>query len=175
MSLPPSEPAPPAPRGRGVSLPDLLLALGVVALGVFFLAQTFAVPVNPGYARVGPRFFPFLVAFGLLAVGAALTVAALRGARAEPAAEEDADPDAPTNWRAFGWVGLGLVLDMLLLPRAGFVVASIVLFWCAARGFHSVRPWRDLLVAVVLSVVVYLVFTRGLGLTLPPGVLKGLL
>ncbi|WP_052351641.1 tripartite tricarboxylate transporter TctB family protein [Deinococcus pimensis] len=167
--------SPDSPRPRGISPADLALALAVVALGVFFLVETFSIDVNPGYARVGPRFFPLLVSFGLLGVGAWLTVGALRGERAEPAAEEDADPDAPINWRSVGWISLGVLAQVLLLDRAGFVVSSALLFWLGARGFHSDRPLRDLAVAVVLSVVVYVAFTRGLGLTLPPGVLRGVL
>ncbi|PYE53241.1 tripartite tricarboxylate transporter TctB family protein [Deinococcus yavapaiensis] len=164
-----------APPSRGISLGDLALALGVVALGAFFLVETFMIDVNPGYARVGPRFFPLLVSFGLLGVGVILAIGALRGERAQPAAEEDADPDAPTNWRSIGWLTLGLVAHMLLLNVLGFVLASTVLFWCAARGFHSTWIVRDLVVAVLLSVVVYVLFTHGLGLTLPPGLLKGVL
>jgi putative tricarboxylic transport membrane protein len=38
-----------------------------------------------------------------------------------------------------------------------------------ARGFGSRRPVRDLGIAVALSVVVFYVFTLGLGLSLPAG------
>jgi len=173
----PQDPAPQdtAPLTRGISPADLALALGVIALGAFFLVQTFGIEVNPGYSRVGPRFFPLLVSFGLLGTGALLAVGALRGDRAEGAAEEDADPHAPTNWLSVAWLSAGLFLQMLLLNAAGFILASFVLFWCAARGFHSRHPVRDAAIAALLSVIVYLLFTRGLGLTLPPGVLKGVL
>ncbi|AFZ66827.1 tripartite tricarboxylate transporter TctB family protein [Deinococcus peraridilitoris] len=170
MTTPPSS----APRERGISLGDLAVALGVVALGLFFLIETFSIEVNPGYARVGPRFFPLLVSFGLLGVGALLTIGALRGERATPAAEEDADPDAPTNWVSVGWISLGVLLTIALLSALGFILTSALLFWCVARGFHSDKPLRDLVIAALLSVIVYFVFTSGLGLTLPAGVLKGL-
>lgn len=160
---------------RGASVPDVLLALGVIGLGVFFAVGAFSVNVDPGYARVGPRFFPFLVAGGLIVVGGLMLVAALRGQRTEPAAEEDADPDAPPSYAAFGWISLGIVLDIVLLNPLGFVIASSVLFACTARGFRSTNPVRDLLGGLMLSLVAYVVFTRGLGLSLPPGVLRGVL
>ncbi|AFZ69574.1 tripartite tricarboxylate transporter TctB family protein [Deinococcus peraridilitoris] len=164
-----------APRKRGISLADLALALGVTALGGLFLLGTLQIQATTGYSQVGPRFFPYVVATGLLIVGVLLTIDALRGGRAEPAAEEDADPNAPNNWAAMGWIALGILLDMLLMNVGGFVVASIALFWCVARGFQSRKPLRDLAIAVILAVLVYVVFTRGLGLNLPDGILKGLL
>lgn len=158
-----------------VAIADLLLALGLFALGVFFLIGAFQIDVNPGYAKVGPRFFPLLVAGGLMLIGAWLVLEAWRGKKAEPASEEDADPDAPTNWAAFAWLTLGLLLDSLLMNPLGFVLASSLLFWCGARSFQSKRPWRDLIVALLVSLVSYLAFTRGLGLNLPSGILQGLL
>ena len=48
-------------------------------------------------------------------------------------------------------------------------------FWLVARAFRSRRPGRDFLIAVALSLIVYLAFSRGLGLPLPAGILEGLL
>jgi putative tricarboxylic transport membrane protein len=158
-----------------VALADLLLALGVIGLGVFFLIGAFQIDVSAGYARVGPRFFPLIVAVGLIVMGAWLVLEAAQGKRAEPASEEDADPNVPTNWGAFAWLTLGLVLEIVLMNPLGFVVASSVVFWCAAKAFQSNRPWRDLAAALIVSVVSYIAFTRGLGLTLPAGILNGIL
>ena len=68
-----------------------------------------------------------------------------------------------------------MLLCLALFERGGFVIASSALFWVAARGFGSRRPLRDAVIAVALAVVVFLAFTRGLGLSLPLGVLGGLL
>jgi len=68
-----------------------------------------------------------------------------------------------------------LLLCLALFERGGFVIASGALFWVAACGFGSRRPLRDAVIAVLLSVAVFLAFTRGLGLTLPLGVLGGVL
>jgi putative tricarboxylic transport membrane protein len=108
-------------------------------------------------------------------MGAWLALEAAQGKRAEPTSEEDADPNAPTNWVAFAWLTLGLVLEIVLMNPLGFVIASSVVFWCAAKAFQSNRPWRDLAAAVIVSVISYIAFTRGLGLTLPAGLLNGIL
>ena len=64
---------------------------------------------------------------------------------------------------------------MLLIERAGFIIASAVLFVCVAYGFGSRRYLRDGIIAILLAIVVYIGFTRGLSLPLPAGVLKGIL
>ncbi len=63
---------------------------------------------------VGPRVFPLIVSIGLTALGVLLTVSVLRGARAEPAAEEDTDLDAPVNLAA-----PGIILGGFIAGRSG--------------------------------------------------------
>jgi putative tricarboxylic transport membrane protein len=58
---------------------------------------------------------------------------------------------------------------MLLVQRAGFVVAAAALFFCVARGFGSTRPVRDAALGVVLGLAVYLFFVRFLNVSLPAG------
>ncbi|MDN6401073.1 MAG: tripartite tricarboxylate transporter TctB family protein, partial [Brachybacterium sp.] len=48
-----------------------------------------------------------------------------------------------------------------------------LVFWCTAHGFGSRRPLFDILTALFLSSVIYLVFGTGLGLNLPSGILGG--
>jgi hypothetical protein len=66
-------------------------------------------------------------------------------------------------------LGAGIVLNLALFQSAGFVIASTVLFWFAARAFDAGRPWRDLVFGLVVSTGCYLLFVRALKLTLPSG------
>ena len=150
------------------------MALGVAALGVCLAVGSTGISLGTGYDRIGPRFFPYLVAIGLVMLGSWLAVAAIRGNRAKPAAGENAEPNLRINWQALGYLGLALLLNLVLLERAGFVISSSVLFWLVARAFHSRRPARDATVAVLLSLLVYFAFTRGLGLILPLGIFNRL-
>jgi hypothetical protein len=81
--------------------------------------------------------------------------------------------DTPDSvaWRALLWIFLAAVVNVALLERAGFVLASIPLFWLTARAFDARHPVRDAGFAIAMSVVAYVVFARLLRLTLPSGVL----
>jgi putative tricarboxylic transport membrane protein len=153
---------------RGLRLGEAVLAAFVLALGVFIAVETAMLRSGPGYAAIGPKLFPWLVAAGLLLVGAALLYEARSGAVAHPAGF---DLDLPPPLA----VTAGLVLQMVLMKPAGFVIASAVLFVAVAYAFGSRRLALNAAVGLVLCAVTYVAFTRGLGLVLPAGVLSTLL
>lgn len=164
----------PPPGPRGVSLPDLLVALGVVLLGALLLLGTFQIPFGIN-AVVGPRVFPLIVSIGTLLCGALLVFGALRGERAEPGAEEDTDPDAPVSLAQPAIILGGFLLGALVLQPLGFVIGTAIMYFSVAYAFGERRYGLVALVAVIVSFVTYLLFTRGLDLNLPAGVLKGIL
>ncbi len=144
---------------------ELVLAAGVLALGVALAIGAWLLPENAGYARVSARFFPGLVAAALIATGALLLrEAALGGFRA--LADE---PRGRFSLRGFGWVSAGVIAHMALIAGIGFTLAGAVLYAATARGFGSARPLRDLGVGVVMAAVVFVLFTRVLTLSLPWG------
>lgn len=166
-----TKPAKPPPTK--LPLGDLFVALGVLALGGFFAYGALQISVTQSYARVGPRFFPFLVAAGLLICGVFLLAQALRGRAADPEGGEDVDADAPTDWRAVALVAVGLVGTALLMERLGFPITAGLLFWTVALAFGNRSPLAPV-IGLALAFVVYLAFTRLLDLNLPAGVLEPL-
>lgn len=142
-------------------------ALFVLGLGGFIAVETARLSVGPGYAAIGPRLFPALVAGGLILVGLGMLAVAVRGAL--PAVAERLD------LKALALITLGLAAQAGLMGRLGFVPASAILFLTVTTAFGSRRWLRDGVIALMLPLAVYLAFTRGLGLTLPAGVLEGLL
>ncbi len=160
--------------GRRFAVAEVVLGLGVAALGAFIAVESSAIDVSPAYAKVGPQAIPYLVAAGLILFGMLFAGMALRP-RA-PAPDDAAAPQTePADWRALVVISAGLVAQMLLLVPAGFVVASAILFHCVAFGFGSRRYLRDGAVAILMAFIVYIGFTRGLDLQLPAGVLAGVL
>ena len=161
-------------KSRQIDIGELLLGLGVVALGILMAWQTTLIRLTPAYAKVGPRVIPFIVSGGLIVLGAFLAGAALTGRTTAGSAEsEDVDLTLPTDWRTVGLLALALVTYLILVEPAGFIIASAVLFVGAAFAMGSRRTARDVAIGVILATLLYIGFTRGLGLRLPAGVLAG--
>jgi putative tricarboxylic transport membrane protein len=119
---------------------------------------------------------PYIVGAGLVVVGIWLAYEALTGrASAGTAESEDADPTLPTDWRTVGLLVLALLTYLVLIERAGFIIASATLFVTAAFAMGSRRLARDFAIGIVMAAILYLVFSRGLGLSLPAGVLAGII
>jgi putative tricarboxylic transport membrane protein len=109
--------------------------------------------------------YPIFVLAGLALFAIASTIDGRRSAREVPGRPQ-------TGWRPIVFVATGLVLQVLLAERVGFIAASAVLFWLTARAFDERHPVRDALFAVALSAGAYLLFARVLDLTLPAGVIE---
>jgi len=154
-------------RRRGWA--DLSVAGVAAALGLVLIVGAREINLGVGYDRIGPRFFPYSVGAGLMLVGGILAARVVLG---HPARKDTEHSEPPINWRPLSLVLIALLLDLLLLEPAGFVIASAGQFWVVARAFHSERPVRDAVVGLSLAVTVYYAFSRGLGLSLPAGVLE---
>ncbi len=152
-----------------IHLGETLISIGLIALGSFVVFETRSIAETQGYAQIGPRLFPYIIGAGLTLCGAVLGWHALAGGWRNVPLDQEGH-DAP-DWLAFCIISAGIVLHMVVIGWAGFIIASTLLFVLIARGFGSPRPVRDALVAVALATVVFLVFTSGLGLKLPSGLL----
>lgn len=164
MSAPAARPAP--------AWPDLAAGLCVAALGGLALWQALAIPVSPIYAQVGPKAVPFLVAGGLLLLGAGLVYEALRGGWSHGLEEVRDAP--PPNRRAFGLLLAGLAANLLLIGPLGFSLAATVQYVLVAAAFGSRRFLRDAAVALALTLAAWFLFVELLGVNIGAGVLEGL-
>ena len=155
---------------------ELIISLAVVALGAAVAVGTTRLSGASGYARIGPNAAPAVVAGGLFLLGLWLLYEALSGGWRNYIPDQ---PEARGEHRfyisAFIWVSVGLFAEMLLMDRAGFVLAQAVLFACVARGFGSVRPARDSAIGLILGLGVFLFFVKFLNVNLPAGWLKPIL
>ena len=153
----------------------MLLALGTVLFGVLIIWQTTQIRLTPAYSLVGPRVIPYIVGAGLVLVGAWLAYEALTGRVATGSTDsEDADPTLPTDWRTVGLLVLALIAYLFLIEPAGFIIASATLFVGAAFAMGSRRLARDIAIGIVMATVLYIGLNRGLGLSLPAGILEGI-
>jgi putative tricarboxylic transport membrane protein len=155
------------------------VALGLVlaALGVFVVRDGSSITSTPGYARVGPEVFPWLVGVGLVIIGLLLVGSALRRRwSVDWVVSASPMPASGEVLYLLGRVGLmllGLALAATLLHPAGFVIAMTVLYVCVTTAFGSRSYVRDIAIGAALAGTVFLVFGMGLGITLPRGRLWG--
>jgi putative tricarboxylic transport membrane protein len=150
---------------------ELLTSIAFVALGIFVVLGTQNISGAAGYSHVGPRVFPYLVGSGLLILGGVLTWQAVSGGwRNMP---QDQEQHATPDWPAFAILSAAVILHIVSIGWAGFILASTFLFTLIARGFGSRRLWRDIITGALLSTAAFYLFTEGLGLKLPNGLLGG--
>jgi putative tricarboxylic transport membrane protein len=147
------------------------VAAGIAVIGAAILWGSFYLPTGGGYAQVGPGVMPRIVGTGLLLLGGLLLREAFTGGFR--GVDEEAEIHLPMDWIAFAWVSGGIIAYGLLVEILGFIFASTILFVMVARGFSSRRWLLNAMTGLILALVIYAIFNYGLGLTLPPGVLKG--
>jgi putative tricarboxylic transport membrane protein len=146
----------PARRTGGV-----ILAGGLVLAGAGLLWS--AVSAAEGDLGLqSPRLAPVVISVAWVVVAAAYLVSRLRSREPAPA-------EKPGWWSPAG-VAAGLAGFAIALEYAGFVVSAAVFIVVVARVLGSRHLLRDVIVAVLLPIAVYLAFTRLLDIFLPAGV-----
>lgn len=160
--------SPPEDR-RGLGGAQAFGAL-LLAFALYLLYDATRIREGGGFTVVGPRVFP-LFAAGALAVLAVIML--LRTTVwADPAlASLGVEEAGATHWPTVGVVLAILVVYPLAMSAVGYVIATALFVPAVARALGSKSPWRDLAVGAGLALVVYLGFTRGLGVRLPAGLL----
>ena len=154
--------------------PDVVAGGVLFVFAVAYLAAAFAIPESSfENTPVGPRAVPIAIGIALGAASLALAVRGFLKGRsvrdtAPGAPGEDAPPQDP---RKLGVVALLLLAYILIFEPLGYALSTI-LFMLAATMYLDRDRWvRNLVYAVVFSVVVYSIFVYVFGVKLPAGVL----
>ena len=148
--------------GWGLRIGEAVLGAVVLGLGLFIATETSLMEVTAPNAAIGPRLFPFLIAFGLLAVGVAVLWQAFFGHIAHERGFE-------LDWLAVALVSGGLLLQMFLVESLGWIIATTLLFLAATLAFRERRVLISIAIGLALTCLTYWVFNYGLGLSLPIG------
>ena len=155
---------------------ELILSLAVLGLGIATAIGTSRLPSAGGYARIGPNVAPAAIAGGLILLGVWLLYETLSGGWRNAIADDPAERgEHRFTPGAFIWVSAGLFAQIVLIHRAGFVLAQAALFCCVARGFGSGKWPRDLAIGCLLGLLVFFFFVKFLNVNLPAGWLKPIL
>ena len=137
--------------------------LVVVAIGIAWsTSQTGGVA---GYSPVGPKTFPYIIAAGLFGLGVLTAIEGWRG---------DFPEREPQALAPMAWIIGGLAVQMLTMKTVGFSIATGLLFAATAKGFGRGPLWFTVPVGIVFAFVVWVIFAKGLQLSLPAGWLESL-
>ena len=144
---------------------EALIGAGLAVLGLGMVWATSQLDVAAAYAKVGPAVIPYIVAAGLVIVGAALAWTS----------RNEADTTSPSDFVALFALSCGILGYALVLKTAGFIVSSAMLFFLVAWGFGIRQNLANAVIAIALAIAVFILFQYGLGLNLPRGPLEALL
>ena len=130
--------------------------------------------VPPGSGSVGPQVFPTIIGIFIISVSIILSIEILRGNYGQPEGTEFGEIKAKTDWKTLSTVAASILTYPFLIESAGFVIASTVVFFGVGFAYGARKLLRNLLIALVFSLIVFLTFTELLNVNLPSGILKGI-
>ena len=161
-------------REQGRSEYGVALFLG--ALGVLVIVQALLLPESRiARGPVGPAAVPVVVGGLLVVTSVFLAVDVWRGGRGEPEGGEDIELTGGSDWRTVAMLAAAFLANALLIEPLGWVFSAAILFWGSAFALGSRHYVRDAVIAVALSIGSFYLFALGLGIVLPPGILRGIL
>jgi Tripartite tricarboxylate transporter TctB family len=131
-----------------------------VAVGIGFAwgALTYSFGTS---ARPGPAYFPFGLGVMLAAMGAIVLFKALT------IESEGGDPIGPWAWKPLLVILGAVALFGVLLPRLGMVATLPLLIIIAAYAGDEFHLGEALANAAILTVFCWIIFIKGLSLTIP--------
>jgi putative tricarboxylic transport membrane protein len=141
----------------------LVIAAVLLVLGAIVAFDASRVVGGGQYARIGPQTIPYVIAICLAGLGLWAILEAIRG---------DFPEREPQELRPVLWIVAGLLIQLLTVRFVGFSIATGILFALVARGFDERRFWISIPFGIILALVVWVIFSRGLSLTLPHGPLE---
>jgi putative tricarboxylic transport membrane protein len=153
---------------------ELAFAGSLLTLGLIVVFDTKNMLVPPASGTVGPQIFPYLVSGFLILVSIGIIVQVLRGNIGQPEGTEFGDTIDKTDFKTLLVVAGSMATYPLLIERAGFIVATTVVFFGVSFAFGAKNKFKSLIISIIFSAIVYFSFTRGLNVNLPSGILGGL-
>lgn len=150
---------------------ELAFAGSLLILGLVVLYDTSKMLVPPGSGTVGPQVFPFLVSGFVIFISLGLFVQIFRGNLGVPEGTEFGEVVEKTDFKSLAMVAGSMLTYPLLIERAGFIIASSVVFFGVAFAYGAKNLLKNLAISVIFSLIVYFAFSKGLNVSLPAGIL----
>jgi putative tricarboxylic transport membrane protein len=145
---------------------DIAASFFLMIVGIMVIVGAIRLQLGtPGEPQ--PGFFPFVSATVLIILSLILLIEAFRGT---------SSGIAPFGqlWRPVLLI-LGLLFYSIVLDPLGYVISTVMLSAVVLRVLDARTWWKIAAVSLVLSIGTYILFDRFLGVTLPHGILEGII
>jgi len=136
------------------SMKDFSAGLMFIGIGGLFAIGANQYPMGTA-VRMGPAYFPSILGWGTVILGLFVLV--------DSFIEADEAPP-PVAWRPLVLVIASVVAFAALINTGGLITATIVQIIMSALGGHEFK-WKEAIIsAVLMSVTVWAIFDKALGL-----------
>jgi putative tricarboxylic transport membrane protein len=163
-----------SPTG-GRAIGEWAIAVGLLVIGGLTLRDGLDQPESRSASGVGAGFVPEVVGVFLMILSVLLMVQIARGRVGEPD-EGEGDVDVrSTRWVPLAACVAAVILFIVAVDPVGYPIIGALSFWITAWAMGARNHVHNAIIAITLTLVVYLVFTRVLGIDLPAGALDGVL
>lgn len=136
------------------SVKDFSAGLMFIVIGAVFGLGANQYPMGTA-VRMGPAYFPSILGWGTVILGLLVLVESFF---------VDEAPPTRTAWRPLILVLGAVTLFGALINTGGLITATAVLIIVSALGGHEFR-WKEAIIsAVLMSITVWAVFDKALGL-----------
>jgi putative tricarboxylic transport membrane protein len=153
---------------------ELTFVGSLFLLGALVFWDTWHTELPQLNLTISPRLFPFTISSLLMALSVLLFISVLRGNLALPEGAEPGEPIEKTDFKTFGIVLASLFAFLILIERAGFIIAASITFFGVTVAFDNKKHLRSAIFGTLFITLVYFSFTRFLNVQLPAGIFKGL-
>ena len=151
---------------------DRVILVCTVILACAYLYATSQMSTPQIGDPLGPKAFPFLLGIATLLVAGLLLIEMLRGRKAVP--DIPRVPITAADRRhlpVIAAVVVGIALYYALFEKLGYMIATTLFLLAMTAFFHRGKWLTNALVAVLFSVISYLLFTKVLGVSLAKGLI----
>ena len=136
---------------------DFLAGLMMISIGAIAFYMALDYPFGSA-VRMGPGYFPRVLAGILMAFG---VVTLLKGLRTGEKVQ------GSWGWVQLGFILLSLVVFGFVMDRFGLVPALVLMFFISARAGHEFKIKEVVILTIFMTIFAIAVFVKGLGLPYP--------
>lgn len=148
---------------------DMVNGIVCAVIGAAAIMIASQLPASNMAGDIGPKVFPYIAGALLVVCGSLQAVMNLKGPK------EKTEFLDKNGWKRLLTLTGVLLVYVVCMKKIGFILPSILLLFILSTMFsqdNHVALWKRVLFAIVLPLIIYVAFTKGLTLRMPMGVLE---